>query len=161
MQIKTELTKESKILGEGLRLTGDFTKYDIFEKQEIDSFWSKLILKASVKESETTQVIAEAELLPSRCSTSWVNRGQVLIYVKPEFHKKGVGSLLITEIIKQSKILSLHYLFASIKSSNLASKALFKKFGFEKNGINPEFFDGEKLICNERFHLPLKEITFD
>ena len=161
MQIKIELTKESKILGEGLRLTGDFTKYDIFEKQEIDSFWSKLILKASIEEFDAIQVIAEAALLPSRCSTSWVNRGQVLIYIKPEFRGKGVGSQLIAEIIKQSRILSLHYLFASIKSSNLASKALFKKFRFEENGINPEFFDGEKLICNKRFHLPLKKIIFD
>jgi RimJ/RimL family protein N-acetyltransferase len=161
MKIKIELTKKSEILADGLRSTGDFTKYDIFEKPEIDSFRSKLILKVSIEESETTQVIAEAALLPSRCSTSWVNRGQVLIYVKPEFHGKGVGSQLIAEIIKQSRILSLHYLFASIKFSNLASKALFKKFGFEENGLNPEFFDGEKLICNKRFHLPLKDISID
>ena len=57
------------------------------------------------------------------------------VYVSPNFHKHGVGYLLLEEIIRQSKELGFRQMIAVIgDSANIASIRLHEKCGFTHAG---------------------------
>lgn len=56
------------------------------------------------------------------------------VYLHPEAMKKGVGSLLYTELIKRAKDIHIHSLIGVISLPNTLSQALHKKFDFELIG---------------------------
>ena len=75
------------------------------------------------------------------------NRAGIGIIIKNEnFRNQGVGSQALELLINYSfKKLNLNQLFANINPENLASVALFTKFGFERIGTKKQWnlIDGE------------------
>ncbi len=60
------------------------------------------------------------------------------IYLHPDNHLKGVGTLLYTELFRQLKTEDIHRIFAGITLPNPASRALHKKFEFKEVGTFTE-----------------------
>lgn len=56
------------------------------------------------------------------------------VYVHPEHHRRGIGSLLLAELIRQSRQLDHHAIIALIDATQPASVALHERFGFEHVG---------------------------
>ena len=56
------------------------------------------------------------------------------IYVHHQHHRKGLGSLLLQELIARSRSLGHRVIIAGIDGEQTASVALHAKFGFEKVG---------------------------
>ncbi|MCU9614595.1 GNAT family N-acetyltransferase [Caldibacillus lycopersici] len=59
---------------------------------------------------------------------------ELSIYIAPEHHGKGVGSLLMKEIIRRAEQLNYHTVIGVITGGNEASVKLHEKFGFELVG---------------------------
>ncbi|MBG47306.1 MAG: GNAT family N-acetyltransferase [Pseudozobellia sp.] len=57
------------------------------------------------------------------------------IYVHKDSQGKGVGNVLMTELIKKAKQEGYHTMLAGVDASNEASVAFHKKFGFKEVGI--------------------------
>lgn len=68
----------------------------------------------------------------SRCIYQGV--AEVSIYIHPEHQGKGVGQLLLKELIFESEKAGIWTLFAAIFSENIGSIALHKKVGFRMIG---------------------------
>jgi L-amino acid N-acyltransferase YncA len=62
---------------------------------------------------------------------------EVSVYVAPEWQGRGVGSELLAEAIKRAPALGLAVLLGFIFGHNVASLALFDRFGFEVSGRLP------------------------
>lgn len=60
------------------------------------------------------------------------------VYAKKNYIGKGIGKLLITELIELAKKQNLHTLIGVIDSENDSSIAFHEKFGFEKAGFIKE-----------------------
>lgn len=60
------------------------------------------------------------------------------VYVAPGFHRRGVASGLLTELIERASIAGIHALVGVIESRNTTSIALHEKFGFVTVGQMPE-----------------------
>ena len=60
------------------------------------------------------------------------------VYTKSDAFGKGVGKLLITELIFRAKAQNLHTMIGVIDSENTNSIAFHEKFGFKKVGIIQE-----------------------
>jgi L-amino acid N-acyltransferase len=56
------------------------------------------------------------------------------LYVAPEFRGQGLGKLLLSTLIGRAKDQDYHVLIGGIDSTNVASIALHKHFGFEHVG---------------------------
>lgn len=78
--------------------------------------------------TDETGVIGWARLLP------WKQRGfdvvESLVYVDPVHHGLGIGSALLTDLIKEARGLGYLTIVASIATDNRAGLALYTKHGF-------------------------------
>ena len=60
------------------------------------------------------------------------------VYVNNDYHGKGIGKLLLAELIQIAKNQNLHTMIAVIDSENQSSVDFHEKFGFETVGIIKE-----------------------
>ena len=60
------------------------------------------------------------------------------VYAKKNYIGKGIGKLLLTELIELAKTQNLHTMIGVIDSENESSIAFHEKFGFEKAGFLKE-----------------------
>ena len=56
------------------------------------------------------------------------------VYVHPEFHRRGIGSDLLKELIIHARDQGHHVIIAAIDAEQPASVALHERFGFSKVG---------------------------
>ena len=103
------------------------------DAEEAQAWWemhgkrSKLLVAV-----DETGVIGWARLLP------WKQRGydvvEILVYVDPVHHGKGIGSALLTDLIKEARGLGYLTIVASVARDNRSGLALFTKLGFSEVG---------------------------
>ena len=59
---------------------------------------------------------------------------ELSVYVHREFRSKGIGTLLVREMISRAKLLKYHAIVSIIAGGNDASVKLHRKLGFERVG---------------------------
>lgn len=79
------------------------------------------------------------------------------VYVAHDFHRRGVATLLMTELMNRARHAELHAVVAGIESANYVSIALHAKFGFHVVGELPQV--GWKF--GRWLDLTLMQITLD
>lgn len=57
------------------------------------------------------------------------------VYVSDDFIGKGIGKLLLAELIQLAKSQNMHVMIGCIDAANAPSIAFHKKFGFKESGI--------------------------
>jgi ribosomal protein S18 acetylase RimI-like enzyme len=75
------------------------------------------------------------------------------MYVQPKYRKKGIGKLLLNELITKAKaIKEIEILLLDVVTNNLTAKQLYLSFGFQIYGIekmayklNHQYFDLEYM----------------
>ena len=55
---------------------------------------------------------------------------EVTIYLKPDFHKRGIGKAALAHLEKEAKTVGLKNLIGVITGDNITSMALFEKCGY-------------------------------
>jgi len=112
--------------------TGDAT----YETQapEVDGLKAKFLAQPQLVADENGQVIGWAFLsaVSSRCVYGGV--AETSIYIHPEFHGRGIGRALLSELVPLSEKLGFWTLQAQIFPENKASIALHERQGFRKVG---------------------------
>jgi len=56
---------------------------------------------------------------------------EISVYVHPEYHRKGIGTMLMEKIISRGRELGHHVIVAGITSGNDVSVKMHEKFGFK------------------------------
>ena len=87
------------------------------------------------KESGRIVGIANLNRLPRRMS----HRGDFGISVAKQYWNRGIGGMLLTEIIKFAKHNNFGVVDLQVRSDNFAAIHLYEKFGFKKIGTHPAF----------------------
>ena len=62
--------------------------------------------------------------------------------VKQDFRGKGIGKLLIEDMLQVAKGMNLSSLTLEVNEKNLVAIALYQKFGFVIEGKRPKFYAG-------------------
>ncbi|QRR00143.1 GNAT family N-acetyltransferase [Dyadobacter sandarakinus] len=112
--------------------TGDAT----YETQapEVDALKAKFLAQPQLVAEESGQAIGWAFLsaVSSRCVYGGV--AETSIYIHPDFHGRGIGRALLSDLVPLSEKLGFWTLQAQIFPENKASIALHERQGFRKVG---------------------------
>lgn len=67
----------------------------------------------------------------------------------PEFRNLGIGSKLLSATLEHAKIFGLEKVELDVYTSNFKAIALYKKFGFEQEGLIRKYrkLDGRYFDC--------------
>jgi len=95
----------------------------------------------------------ETKKLLGLCS-SWLVIDELhitFIAVHPIHQRKGLGRLLISDLIKRSKSLQTNRIYLEVKNHNETAKAFYKSMGFKTVGYRSNFYkDGsDALLLNK------------
>jgi L-amino acid N-acyltransferase len=80
------------------------------------------------------QVVGWSSLSPYRPRTAYRHTVENSIYVHHDWHGRGIGSLLLQDLIRKSRALGHHAILAVIDSRQTHSIALHEKYGFQRVG---------------------------
>tara|TARA_B100001250_G_scaffold81899_1_gene67581 strand:- start:134 stop:589 length:456 start_codon:yes stop_codon:yes gene_type:complete len=91
----------------------------------------------------------ETKKLLGICST-WLVIDELhitFIAVNPIHQRKGIGKLLLLDLIKRSKSLQMNRIHLEVKDNNEPAKALYKSMGFKTVGNRSHFYkDGSDAL---------------
>lgn len=92
---------------------------------------------AIVAEADT-EVIGFAALSPYKERAAYRTTVEDSVYVAQSHTGRGVGRLLLTELVDMARLSGFHAVMARIEASGTASRALHQACGFELVGIERE-----------------------
>lgn len=71
------------------------------------------------------------------------------ITVSKEMQSKGIGSLMLSRVIKKNSEAGIKYFFLEVRTSNIAAINLYKKFGFKIFMLRKNYYEdnGEDALC--------------
>lgn len=77
------------------------------------------------------------------------HRGGLGMGILPQYRGKGIGSQLLDAVLKHAKKFGLEKVELNVYTSNTAAVALYRKFGFEQEGLIRKYrkLDGEYFDC--------------
>lgn len=112
--------------------TGDAT----YETQapEVDGLKAKFLAQPQLVAEENGQVIGWAFLSAVSGRRVYGGVAETSIYIDPEFHGRGVGRTLLSDLVSLSVKLGFWTLQAQIFPENKASIALHERHGFRQVG---------------------------
>lgn len=118
--------------------------------ESVASFQSSLISKNS-----PVYYVVEDERVVGWCDVSPIqnprmsHRGYLGMGLVPEFRGQGLGSQLLTSVLEHAKKSGLEKVELHVYTSNTPAVALYKKFGFEQEGLikNYRKLDGQYFDC--------------
>ena len=62
------------------------------------------------------------------------------IAVSPDFRRKGIGQLLVEQLISALQKRKIHFLLLEVRVSNAPAIALYNKLGFRQVGRRPKYY---------------------
>ncbi|MBK7960643.1 MAG: GNAT family N-acetyltransferase [Bdellovibrionales bacterium] len=77
------------------------------------------------------------------------HRGGLGMGLIPEFRGQGLGSKLLSSVLDHAKRFGLEKVELNVYTSNISAVALYKKFGFEQEGLIKKYrkLDGQYFDC--------------
>lgn len=118
--------------------------------EKVSSFQSGLISKnAPVYYAiSDDRVVGWADIFPGE-NPRQSHRGGLGMGLLPEFRGQGLGSKLLSAVLAHAKKFGLEKVELNVYTSNPAAIALYKKFGFEQEGLIKKYrkLDGQYFDC--------------
>ncbi len=120
---------------------------------ELESFtspWSKKSLKAEVVANEHAHYFVVMDTVKNKVAGyggMWhiVNEGHITnIAVKGDYRRHGVATLLVEHINAFAKTKEMIGITLEVRVTNIAAQALYKKLGFDLEGIRKEYYSDTK-----------------
>lgn len=130
---------------------------DIFSIYEISTLsfpisWSITSIKAELNSNVNSRYVVAVEndtIVGFAGLWVIVDEGHITnIAVHPDFRRKGIGVLLMNNLLSISKDENLIGLTLEVRNSNLSAQNLYKKFGFVVEGVRRNYYsdNGEDAL---------------
>ena len=66
------------------------------------------------------------------------------IAVKATERGKGIGKLLVSELISRAKLLGIKYMTLEVRDNNEAAIRLYEEFGFKVEGVRKKYYNNNR-----------------
>ena len=111
-----------------------------------DNFWSYNILKQELENGKSKYFVAkqENEIVGFAGILLIIDQVNIMnIVVKKDKRNFGIGSLLLEEIIRYSKIHNATSITLEVNEKNIPAIKLYKKYGFKQVGLRRKYYNNE------------------
>ena len=113
---------------------------------DFDNFWSYNILKQELENGKSKYFVAkqENEIVGFAGILLIIDQVNIMnIVVKNDKRNFGIGSLLLEEIIRYSKIHNATSITLEVNEKNIPAIKLYKKYGFKQVGLRRKYYNNE------------------
>lgn len=113
---------------------------------DFDNFWSYNILKQELENGKSKYFVAkqENEIVGFAGILLIIDQINIMnIVVKKDKRNFGIGSLLLEEIIRYSKIHNATSITLEVNEKNIPAIKLYKKYGFKQVGLRRKYYNNE------------------
>ena len=113
---------------------------------DFDNFWSYNILKQELENGKSKYFVAkqENEIVGFAGILLIIDQVNIMnIVVKKDKRNFGIGSLLLEEIIRYSKIHNATSTTLEVNEKNIPAIKLYKKYGFKQVGLRRKYYNNE------------------
>ena len=113
---------------------------------DFDDFWSYNILKQELENDKSKYFVAkqENEIVGFAGVMLIIDEVNIMnIVVRKNKRKLGIGSLLLNEIIRFSKIHSAASITLEVNGKNITAIKLYEKYGFKQVGLRKKYYNNE------------------
>ena len=113
---------------------------------DFDDFWSYNILKQELENGKSKYFVAkqENEIVGFAGILLIIDQVNIMnIVVKKDKRNFGIGSLLLEEIIRYSKIHNATSITLEVNEKNIPAIKLYKKYGFKQVGLRRKYYNNE------------------
>jgi len=93
---------------------------------------------ASADAEHDDQVVAYGSLSPYRPKPAFARTAEDSVYVARDHRGRGLGGLILVELIRRARMLEHHSIVARITARNAASLRLHARHGFREVGVERE-----------------------
>lgn len=80
----------------------------------------------------SSAVVGWAALSPWKSRCAYAHSVEASVYIRHGLHRRGLGRLLMQELIARAKVIGHHTIIAGVCSEQTASLALFEGLGFQQ-----------------------------
>lgn len=116
---------------------------------DFDNFWNYNILKEELESDNSKYIIAlnYDEIVGFAGIKIMLDEADIMnIVTKKNYRNKGVGSLLLENLINISKDLNLNTITLEVNEENIPAIHLYEKFGFKNLGIRKNYYKDKNGI---------------
>lgn len=113
---------------------------------DFDNFWSYHILKQELENGKSKYFVAkqENEIVGFAGILLIIDQVNIMnIVVKKDKRNFGIGSSLLEEIIRYSKIHNATSITLEVNEKNIPAIKLYKKYGFKQVGLRRKYYNNE------------------
>lgn len=113
---------------------------------DFDDFWSYNILKQELENGKSKYFVAkqENEIVGFAGILLIIDQVNIMnIAVKKDKRNFGIGSSLLEEIIRYSKIHNATSITLEVNEKNIPAIKLYKKYGFKQVGLRRKYYNNE------------------
>ena len=137
-----------------------YTKEHLEQVYEIEQLsfsvpWSKGIL-ADIPDLTWIKfyvVVEDGEVIAYCGMNHVMDEGEIInIAVHPDHRGRGIGDLMMREMIAYSEANNIVTLMLEVRESNTAARKLYKKYGFYEVGKRPKYYskpDEDAILMNK------------
>ena len=111
---------------------------------DFDDFWSYSILEKELSNTNTTYIVAKQEnkILGFAGILTILDEANIMnIVTKKDKRNLGIGSLLLSELIKISKKLNMNSITLEVNENNIPAIKLYQKYNFQTVGIRKKYYN--------------------
>lgn len=113
---------------------------------DFDNFWSYNILKQELENGKSKYFVVkqENEIVGFAGILLIIDQVNIMnIVVKKDKRNFGIGSSLLEEIIRYSKIHNATSITLEVNEKNIPAIKLYKKYGFKQVGLRRKYYNNE------------------
>ena len=116
---------------------------------DFDDFWNYNVLKEEIESNNSKYIVAKIdnEVVGFAGIKIIMDEADIMnIVTKKTFRNKGIGTLLLKNLISISHELQLSSISLEVNEKNLPAIHLYEKFGFENLGIRKNYYQDKNAI---------------
>ncbi len=116
---------------------------------EFDDFWNYNILKEELSSDSSKYIVAitKSEVIGFAGIKFALDQVDIMnIVTRKDYRNKGVGTLLLRELISICKEFKANSIFLEVSEDNEPAIKLYKKLGFENVGIRKNYYKDKNGI---------------
>lgn len=116
---------------------------------DFDDFWNYIILKEELSSDSSKYIVAitKSEVIGFAGIKFALDQVDIMnIVTRKDYRNKGVGTLLLRELISICKEFKANSIFLEVSEDNEPAIKLYKKLGFEDVGIRKNYYKDKNGI---------------